>query len=144
MPVRPRRVSFAYERRPSAILGTTPRPVAQVELYSWRFGRWLSYTMVVDTGADFCVLPSPVAQDLGLERRPGTRHAVSGIGGQQAIVLYHRLPMRLGPWQLQVTVGVVARDDLPPLLGRHRCLDAFDLRLRHFVSTFLLLPSRRS
>jgi len=134
--VKPERLSFPYDARPSAIFGTIHRPVAAVELYSWTLHQWIACTMVVDSGADYCVLPSRVALHLGLEPDQGQRYTASGIGGQQTVWLYPGVRLRVGPWELRVPIGVVERDDLPPLLGRYRCVDVFDLRLHRFTTTF--------
>ena len=92
--------------------------------------------MVVDTGADYCIVPSRIAMHVGLELSMAQRHVATGIGGRQTILLCRDVRLRLGAWELRVPVGVVERDDLPPLLGRYRCLDVFDLRLCSFVTTF--------
>ncbi len=134
--MKPKSASFPYERRASAIFGTVRRPVAHVELYSAVFQRWIAYTMIVDTGADYCVLPASIAWDLGIKLRQCEPHTASGIGGQQKVFLHRTVQMRLGSWEFLVPVGFVEREDLPPLLGRYQCLDLFDLRLRTFVTTF--------
>lgn len=128
--------AFPYERRTSATLGVIHRPVAQVELYSSLFNRWLTYTMVVDTGADYCVFPASIALDLGLPLTAGRRQTASGIGGLQRVFLHQRVHLRLGLWDLWVPAGFIEQEKLPPLLGRYRCLDRFDLRLHRFVTTF--------
>ena len=133
----PKGIAFPYERRRSSLLGTIRRPVAQAALYSAVFGRWIAYTLVVDTGADYCVFPASVALDLGIALRHCEQHTASGIGGQQTVFLCRTLRLRLGSWELLVPVGFVEREDLPPLLGRYRCLDAFDLRLYQFRTTFV-------
>lgn len=129
-------VSFPYELRLSSTLGRIQRPVAKVEFYSIVFRRWIAYTLVVDTGADYCVLPASTAFDLGVELHKGERQMASGVGGQQRLLLHRKIRLRLGPWELTAPVGFVEQEDLPPLLGRYRCLDRFDLRLRQFVTTF--------
>lgn len=128
-------VAFPYERRPSLPFGLIQRPVARVEWHSAIFKRWIAYTMVVDTGADYCVLPASAALDLGVTLQRCEPSTASGVGGTQPIFLHHATRMRIGRWDLLVPVGFVNREDLPPLLGRHRCLDVFDLRFRHFITT---------
>lgn len=140
----PRLVSVPYERRPSAIFGALTRPVVYVELYSAAFQEWIACTMVVDTGADYCVLPSRVALHLGIKRNHCERQTASGIGGQQTVWLCRAVRLRLGPWELHVPMGIVERDDLPPLLGRSHCLDVFDLRLCRFVTTFSPFPEHQT
>lgn len=129
-------VHFPYERRGSTLFGPIHRPVARVALYSSVLHQWLTYTMVVDTGADYCVMPPSIALDLGIDLRHCEPHLVSGVGGTQRVLLHHRIPLRLGLWERIVPVGFVERENLPPLLGRYRCLDAFDLRFARFVTTF--------
>jgi len=141
--VNPQPISFPYEHRASTLLGAIRRPVARVELYSAVFQRWLAYTMVVDTGADHCVLPASVALDLGMPLRQCEPQLASGIGGQQRIFVSRQIRLRVGPWMLLVPVGFVTREDVPPLLGRHQCLDRFDLRLNRFVTTFALARSTK-
>ena len=129
-------IRFPYEVRASALFGTIHRPVAQVQVYSTAFQQWLAYMMVVDTGADYSVLPASVAFDLGVPLKMCEPHAAAGVGGPQRIFLYRTLRVRLGTWEGLVPVGFVEREDLPPLLGRYRCLDAFDLGLCNYVTTF--------
>lgn len=140
--MKPHSIAFPYERRSSPVFGAIRRLVAQVELYSVVFQRWLAYTMVVDTGADYCVVPASIALDLGVRLRQCDRQVASGIGGTQKIFLARRIRLRLGPWRLVVPVGFVTREDVPPLLGRYQCLDVVDLRLNQFVTTFSI-PARR-
>lgn len=131
----PRSASFPYEQRLSTIFGTIRRPVAKVALYSSTFQRWIVYTALVDTGADYCVFPRSVALDLGVSLEACEPHTASGVGGQQRVCVYRRARMRLGSWELAIPVGFVKHENVPPLLGRYRCLDMFDLRLRQFVTT---------
>jgi hypothetical protein len=44
--------------------------------------------------------------------------------------------MKLGNWIGVVPVGFLERDDIPPLLGRFKCIDKFDLLFSKFVITF--------
>ena len=133
--MKPRLVSVPYEQRASTIFGTIRRPVAQVALHSLALQRWIVYTAIVDTGADYCVFPRSVALDLGVSLEACEPHTASGVGGQQKVLVHRRARMRLGPWELAVPVGFVEHENIPPLLGRYCCLDAFDLRLRQFVTT---------
>lgn len=136
----PHAAHFPYERRASALFGAIQRPVARVELFSSLFQRWLAYTMVVDTGADYCVLPVSVARDLDVTLAACERHTVSGVGGQQQVFLHRTIRMRLGPWEWLAPVGFLQQEQIPPLLGRYRCLDRFDVRLHAFITTVSPFP----
>lgn len=139
--MKPTVIRFPYEVRASHLVGAIRRPVAAVRIYSTVFQRWLAYTMVVDTGADFSVLPASVALDVGIPLKACEPQTVSGVGGHQRIFLYRTLRVRLGSWEGVLPAGFVEREDLPPLLGRCRCLDVFDVRFCNFVTTFST-PSR--
>jgi hypothetical protein len=130
-------ISFPYERQPSAIFGIIHRPVALVQLWSTRAGAWVTVVMLVDTGADYTLLPRAHATVLGVDvRRQCRRVATAGIGGVETVHLLPRLRMRLGPWSRLIPVGFLDRDDVPPLLGRTGCLDAFDVRFTGRRTTF--------
>jgi hypothetical protein len=99
--------------------------------------------MLVDTGADYTLLPRTYAAVLGISLRTQCRRVMTaGIGGTERVYLLPRLQARLGSWTRRIPVGFLDRDDVPPLLGRIRCLDTFDVR---FVlhETIFALPRRR-
>lgn len=48
-----------------------------------------------------------------------------GVGGSETIYLYKKgIAIKIGDWSKQVPVGILERDDVPPLLGRLECLEA--------------------
>lgn len=99
--------------------------------------------MLVDTGADYTLLPRIYAAILGVDLDKQCQHlSTSGIGGAEAVHLLRRLRMRLGPWIARVPVGFLSHDDVPPLLGRAGCLDKFDVRFARHRTTFTL-PRQR-
>lgn len=97
-------------------------------------------TGVVD---DVTLLPRVYAALLGIDlRRQCQRITTAGIGGTEAVHLLSSLRMRLGPWSRRIPAGFLDRDDVPPLLGRVRCLDTFALRLAGQRTTFTAPASR--
>ena len=129
-----------YERRASPLFGAIRRPIAPVALYSSAWQRWLIYAMILDTGADYSVLPASVARDLGISLAAGERHQVAGVGGQQRVWLHRAVRMRVGAWEFHAPVGFLEHDAVPPLFGRYHALDRFDLRFCDCVTTFLARP----
>ena len=84
--------------------------------------------MLVDTGADYTLLPRSYAAILGVSpKRDCRRLLTAGIGGTEHVYLLPQLRMRLGPWLRRIPVGFLNHDDVPPLLGRVRCLDTFEV-----------------
>lgn len=122
-------IAFDFRREPSSIFGTVHRPVAQISFKSLQENRWLDIWLIVDTGADYTILPHYLAEVLGVDlKQDGAVHQTSGIGGSQEICLVPKVRVRLGSWGRRIPVGFLARDSAPPLMGRQRFLETFDVR----------------
>ena len=132
-----RQVTFAFERRPSPLFGVVHRPLALVELWSQKIEAWVQVAMLVDTGADYTLLPHVYASHLAVRLdRDAQVFETMGVGGRERVYLVRRWPMRLGPWQREIPLGFLTRNDVPPLLGRHACLDTFKLTFFKRSTTF--------
>lgn len=131
-------ISFPYETKPSLVFKIVKRPVAEVFFFSSKKKRWLKYTMIVDTGADYTVFPFKVSRDLGIEvEKECEQYSTRGIGGTEKVFIYKKkILAKIGKTEQKVPVGFLERDDLPPLLGRQHCLDAFDVLFSKFITTF--------
>lgn len=127
------RVSFPFERRPSPLFGAVYRPMAVTELWSRKLRGWVRVAMLVDTGADYTLLPDVYASHFGIRLQAESRlFETMGIGGTERVRLLRNWPMRLGGWERQIPIGFLTRNDVPPLLGRQACLETFKVTLfRH-------------
>lgn len=133
----PRQVTFAFERRPSPLFGSVSRPIALVELWSQKLDDWVRVAMLVDTGADYTLLPRVYASHLGIRLDRETQvFETMGIGGSERVCLVRKWPMQIGSWRRRIPVGFLHRDDIPPLLGRQACLETFKLTLVRHRTTF--------
>lgn len=131
------KISFPYEIKPSSIFGTIKRPVARVCFWSKKFNRYLEYLLIVDTGADYTLLPLSAAEELGIDPRKDCQpFKTAGIGGEETVYLLKRAEMKIGDWKGSIPIGFLAREDIPPLLGREGCLNEFDVRFFRFQTTF--------
>ena len=131
------RISFPYEEERSKIFGKIKRPVAIASFWSNKFEKYLNFTLIIDTGADYTIFPKSKAEDLGVNlEKECIQFKTIGIGGAEKVFLLPKIKMRLGTKELIIPVGFLNRDDIPPLLGRFKCLDAFSLTLSSFISTF--------
>ena len=134
-----RRVTFAFERRSSPLFGAVYQPRAVATFWSHKANNWMPLVCLVDTGADYTLLPRVYAAELGINvAKEGRVFDTRGIGGSERVVLIPRWPMKLGPWTRQMPVGFINRDDLPPILGRQGCLETFKLTLYQHRTTFSL------
>lgn len=129
-------LTFRYRQEKSSIFGTIYRPVAKLSFWSARVKNWETVWMIVDTGADYSLLPRYLARDLGIELSALKAYATHGIGGKEKVYLAPKIKVKLGVWEREVPVGFLNRDDVPPLLGRHLFLEAFEVHFskNHTVS----------
>lgn len=131
-------VSFPFKKERSPIFGTIFRPVAEVSFKHQEKKIWQSVTMLVDTGADYTLLPEIFALELGINlitdcRKIGTR----GVGGKSTVYLFKRkITAKLGNFERQIPIGFLANGYIPPLLGRQEFLETFKVVFDKFYVQF--------
>lgn len=133
-----KKVSFPYESKKSTIFKKVKRPIAAVDFWSSRFKKWISYSMIVDTGADYTILPFSDAVDLGVDlEKDCLSLETRGIGGTETVhFLKKKIKIRIGNFERDIPVGFLSRDDIPELLGRQECLDSFSVLFSKFITSF--------
>ena len=124
-------IIFPFEESHSDIFGKIHRPVAQVQFWSDHLNNWLNVTLIVDTGADYTILPRFYAHYLGVNlKKECELHRTSGIGGMESVHLFRDARIRLGAWERIIPVGFISHSNVPPLLGRQSCIETFKLTLQ--------------
>ena len=120
-------LTFPFEKSNSPLFGNIYRPVAQVYFYSENKKRWYETWMIVDTGADYTLLPKYFSERLGIDLKQDCKvFNTSGIGGNEKVYLNNKTKGRLGPWERVIPVGFLNRNEIPPLLGRRQFLETFE------------------
>lgn len=129
-------VKFHFEELPSELFGSIWRPYATVDLQG-PSGGWIRVRMVIDTGADYTVLPASFADDLGIDlARDCTVHTTRGVGGHASIYLYKGLIAQIGDIERTIPVGFLEHDDVPALLGRHEFFETFRVVFENHETVF--------
>jgi len=83
--------------------------------------------MVVDTGADYTLLPRYMADKLGVNLEKDCKAFITyGIGGGERVYFLSKIKVRLGDWERIISVGFLERNEIPPLMGRHLFLETFE------------------
>lgn len=83
--------------------------------------------MVVDTGADYTLLPRYIADKLGISLERDCKTFITyGVGGGERVYLLPKVKVRLGDWERIISVGFLERNEIPPLMGRHLFLETFE------------------
>lgn len=88
--------------------------------------------MVVDTGADFSILPHYVAKDLLINlENDCIKDETLGVGGSQVIYLFkNKIHARVGHFERHVPMAFFHSDEVPALLGRLGFLETFNTEFR--------------
>lgn len=135
-------VNFLFKKEKSLLLGVIYRPIATVFFEDKKTAVFKPITMLVDTGADYTLLPRFLAFSLNINLNKDCRKLkTSGVGGQQTVFFCkEKITVRLGNWQRKIPLGFLANDFLPPLLGRHEFFETFKTVFDDRQVTFLPLP----
>ncbi|MEK9200460.1 MAG: retropepsin-like aspartic protease [Patescibacteria group bacterium] len=122
-------VTFGYKDEGKCFFGKILRPIAIVSFQNESTKKWLEIAMVVDTGADFSILPKYFSEDLGISlEKDCIKDSTVGVGGEQTIyLLKNRTPVKVGSISRDVPLAFFAGDEVPPLLGRLGFLETFDV-----------------
>lgn len=121
-------ITFDYEKHASTIFGDVYRPVAQVDFFSQSKKRWYEIWMIVDTGADYTLLPKHFSLRLGIDLKKDCQiFHTSGIGGVEKVYLAKNIKIRIGKWERRIPVGFIDKDNIPPLLGRQQFFETFEV-----------------
>lgn len=121
------RIVFPYEEKKSNIFPKIKRPVAEIYFWSKLIDGWLRYKMIVDTGADYTILPRYCSVDLGINlTKDCLVRKTAGVGGQAKVFfLKTKAKIKIGESPLEIPLGFIKSDSIPPLLGREECLNFF-------------------
>ena len=131
------KLKFTFEKSSSQIFGSVWRPIAKVGFWSRKIRGWVDIIMIIDTGADYTILPRFYAFDLGISlHKDCETYQTFGIGGSEKVYLLRNAKVKLGKWGRFVPVGFLDRDDIPPLLGRQEFLEIFKVTLANHAAIF--------
>ncbi|HCS79310.1 TPA: hypothetical protein DIV55_06260 [Patescibacteria group bacterium] len=131
-------VTFPFKKEKSAIFGVIQRPIAEVLFQHTEKDLWQPITMLVDTGADYTLLPKFLASVLGVKLVKEVRVIVTkGVGGQSRVFLLKKaVRVKIGDFTRQIPVGFLDNNFIPPLLGRQAFLETFKVTFDRFTVTF--------
>jgi len=120
-------VTFPYEYEGKNLFGSVFRPVAKVTFYSPKININSDVWLVVDTGADFTILPKYVAADLSIDiKKDCIADKTVGVGGNQKIyLLKNKIHVKIGGFDKNIPVAFFDSNETPALLGRQGFLETF-------------------
>lgn len=130
-------IKFPFEIKSSGIFGPVARPVAKVDFWSKLSNNWIEIIMLVDSGADYSLLPKFYAEDLGINLEKDCKpYSTFGVGGSETVYVLRKIKVKLGNWEFTLPVGFLERDNIPPLLGRQNFLEDFKVTFFRYTTSF--------
>lgn len=129
--------SFPFTYIGNSKLGKIFRPYVLVNIYSLFRKAWQPVEMIIDSGADYTLLPNKYAEILGINLHNDCNiETTLGVGGVETVYQYKGLKIKIGEVELSVPVAFLERNDVPPLLGRLDCIEKFKLVFEDKISVF--------
>lgn len=133
-------LSSPFKERGQGYLGKIYRPYIEILITSRKIDEWIPIEILIDTGADYTLLPKRYAELLGVNlEKDCYQDKTLGVGGQEKIYLYKKgIMIKLASFKREIPVGFLNRDNVPPLLGRLECLEVLTLIMKDKITTLEL------
>ena len=121
-------VKFLFEDGGETSFGRIYRPIAKVNLKSPRLEKFVDIWMVVDTGADYTIIPRYFSQKLRISlEKDCFKDATFGVGGSQTIYfLKSKISAKIGNLERNIPLAFFDNNEVPALLGRLGFLETFN------------------
>lgn len=101
---------------------------------------WIELHPYIDSGADITMIPLSFGKLLGLKVSNSEINKIGGIRGSVPVV-YRKLLVKIGGYQIMINVAWALTEEVPPLLGRTDVFDKFDIVFRQTKKTIEFHPN---
>lgn len=115
------RFPFTYEKIER--LGEVFLPLVEVKIWFPKRKIWLEFQFIVDTGATATILPSFIAEELGLNLKNLPQVQMRGVEGTGVRSWLGEVKMRIGNQQFLARCFFINSPQTPFLLGRADVMD---------------------
>ena len=125
-------VKFRFEDVGQGKFGHIWRPIAKVTLKSLQMNKQVIFWMIVDTGADYTIIPRDFSRKLRISlERDCFKDTTYGVGGAETIYFCKtKVQAKIGNLERKIPLAFFGNNDVPPLLGRLGFLETFNT---HFL-----------
>ena len=130
-------LSAPFSFKGESYLGKIYRPYVQVFIGSNNIGELIPLEMIIDTGADYTLLPKRYAQLLNINLEwDCIIDKAYGVGGREITYLCREcVYIKIENFKKVIPVGVLNQDDIPALLGRLQALEILKLTMEKMIIT---------
>lgn len=96
-------------------------------------GRKQKLFALVDSGADACLFPKGVAEQLGIDVKAGEGSDFTGLGGDRSPFFFHEVEILFGQYQIKTKVGFSTSYHIGVggILGQQGFFDQFVVSFDH-------------
>lgn len=121
-------MKFPFEDNGSHHFGHIFRPIAKVLFESPIIAKSIGIWMIVDTGADFTIIPRHFSEKLRISLETDCiKDRTSGVGGSQTIYLVRsKILAKIGSIERKIPLAFFDTNEVPALMGRLGFLETFD------------------
>ena len=139
---------LAYKSFPASPLEPFPnrqfvyRPVIDVLLM---FGtKSIEYQVLIDSGADFCIFHTEMADILGIPVTQGKKMTFYGTSGTPQTAYFHGVQIEIGGWSMELYCGFSSDMKTLPygILGQTGFFDRFKIEFDYRGKRIELKPKR--
>lgn len=118
------------------------RPVIDIRLL-WN-GQSTQYRVLIDSGADYCIFHSDVADVLGIPLTQGKKMTFYGTGGLPQVAYFHDIQVEVAGWPLNLYCGFSPEMKSLPygILGQTGFFDKFKIEFDYQNKRIELKPKR--
>ncbi len=129
-------LSTPFSFKGEGYLGKIYRPSIQAFIGSNNIDEFIPIEMIVDTGADYTLLPKRYAKLLAINlEKECIADMTHGIGGQGIIYRCKKsVRIKIGEFKKVIPVGFLNRDNIPSLLGRLQALEILTLITKNKIT----------
>jgi len=123
-------MKFKYHKLPAGLRGDVPEPIIPIDLPSNKLNTDFRILFLVDSGADYCLLPADLVGEeiLGLNIKAGKKlePGISGISGQALETYLCLVEFKVGGWKYKKEFAFAYGFKMPyGILGRKGFFDLF-------------------
>ena len=128
-------LSTPFSFKGEGYLGRIYRPYIQVLISSNKIDELIPIEMIVDTGADYTLLPKSYAPLLNINlKKDCIIDKAYGVGGKETIYLCKNCVLiKIEDFKKIIPVGFLDQDDIPALLGRLQALEILKLTMKNMT-----------
>ncbi len=113
------------------------RPIIPIELKHTTIVR---YEVLVDSGADTCIIPGDIGRAMGIDVESGTPFELGGVTGQKQTGYFHSVTLKVGKHSYRTKVGFMdnMREGSFGMVGQKGFFDRFAIKFDYAERKLIL------